>query len=282
MDWPTLTRTWGIEQRAAGRAPGTIRLRLLHLRRLATRCPDPLTTTRADLLGFLADLGPTASPEYRRSVRSSLVVWHQWLAVEGYRPDDPAARLPAVRVPPADPRPADDDDVTSAILEATLAQDVRLLLLVRLARECGLRCAEVAAVHSRDLELHGLRVRGKGGRERTVPIPADLRAAVQRADGWLFPSPQGGHLTPGYVGRLISRALPDGVTPHQLRHAAASAWHRAGLDLLEIRPLLGHASVRTTQIYVAVDHAHARAVVEAESARLHGRARRPVRRAAAV
>jgi site-specific recombinase XerD len=100
----------------------------------------------------------------------------------------------------------------------------------------------------------------------------------------VFPGRIDGHLSPGYVGRLVSEVLPDGVVPHQLRHAAASAWHALGLDIAEIRVLLGHASIATTQRYVLTRSETARRTVEAAAARLHptSRPRPPLRAAGAL
>lgn len=147
--------------------------------------------------------------------------------------------------------------------------------MLRLGAELGLRRAEMASADTRRLELRGLRVRGKGDKERVVPVPAELRSLLHRLEpGWLFPSPAGGHLTPAHVGKLMSRALPDGVTPHQLRHSAATAWHDAGLDVRDIQVLLGHATLATTARYVQPRSAKARQAVEDAAGRLNPARRR--------
>ena len=279
MDWGDVIAGLCIELRAAGRSEGTVRLRRNHLQQFASATgpggrrlhPDPLAVQRCDLVAWLAR--PMA-PEYRRSVRSSLVALFGWLAVEQLPPGpDPAARLAPVRIPAGVPKPADDRDILTALAAAR----PRTLLMLRLAAELGLRRGEVARVDTRHLELAGLRVTGKGGRTRVVPLPGDLRAVLSRLPaGPVFPSSAGGHLTPGHVGVLMSRALPAGITPHQLRHAAATAWHDAGLDIADISPLLGHARLDTTARYVLVRNTKARAAVETASARLrHPAGRRP-------
>lgn len=264
--WGDLLAGWAAELRAAGAGPGTVRLRTSHLRQFARLNPDPLAAGRADLVAWLAR--EQWAPETRKSHRSSLTGFYGWCAAAGHLPASPAAGLRPVRVPPPAPRPADDDDIVTA----RLAADPDVALMIRLASEAGLRRAEVARVHTGDLELGGLRVHGKGGVTRVVTLPRDLRAELaRRPAGWVFPSPArpGRPVTPGHVGRRISALLPDGVTPHMLRHAWATALHDEGLDVADIRPQAGHASIRTTQLYVHVRPERARPAVEAAAARLH-------------
>lgn len=264
--WEVELRGWTREMRAARRRGGTIRLRLTHLRQLARANPEvgPWDLTRDDLIGWMA--AGDRSPAYQRSIRSSIVGFYAWGEHAGRIRTSPAATLPSVSVPRGTPRPADDDVIRQALAIAP----ARTLLMLRLMAECGLRRAETASVDTRRVEWAGLRVIGKGGKTRVVPLPRDLRALLEQLPpGPVFPGRDQGHLSPGWVGRLVSGVLPDGVTPHMLRHAAATAWHELGLDLTEIRDLLGHASVATTEVYVAVRSEPARRVVEAAAARFH-------------
>ena len=110
-----------------------------------------------------------------------------------------------------------------------------------------------------------LRVRGKGAKDRTVPIGPGLAATIglRAAGGWLFPGNDGGHLSPRWVGKLMSAVLPAGWTPHTLRHRFASRAYGATSDVVATSRLLGHASVATTQRYVATDAARLRLVASA-------------------
>jgi len=149
-------------------------------------------------------------------------------------------------------------------------------MMVRLAAELGLRRAEVAQVHSRDVveDLVGwsLLVHGKGGRERLVPMPDGLASAVrtytsEQGGGWLFPGADEGHLSPRWVGRLVGRAMPEGWTMHKLRHRAAVRVHEAsGRDLTVTQDFLGHASPVTTRVYLPRDDGRLRAAVSAAAA----------------
>lgn len=167
------------------------------------------------------------------------------------------------------PRPADAPSVHTALRCA----DQRLALMLRLANELGMRRGEVAQVHPehdlvQDLVGWALIVHGKGTRQRVIPLPDDLAQLLREAPaGYLFPSPNGGHLSPHWVGTLVSRALPDGTTMHQLRHLCATEVHDQTHDLRLVQTLLGHASLATTQRYVAVDDSKIREAIADRSRR---------------
>lgn len=97
-----------------------------------------------------------------------------------------------------------------------------------------------------------LRVVGKGGHVRVVPVPPRIAARIREAPGWVFPGAVGGHISAGWLGKLMSRALPAGVTPHQLRHSYGTRAYSSTGDLLAVQHLLGHSTPSTTQVYVQV------------------------------
>lgn len=270
VTWAQATAAWAQELRAAGSSPGTIDVRLTHLRRLARICPTPFVVGRPALIAFMA--ARHWSPEYRRSIRSSIRGFYGWAHSEGMIPateanpyaENPAAKLPKVRVPIAEPRPAPDDAIRIALAKA----DERQTFMLLLGAVAGERRAEIASVHTRDLDGNDLRIHGKGGRQRVVPLtPALARRIRQQPDGWLFPNGAGGHLTSAHIGVLLRRILPKGVTPHMLRHAAATALADEGLSILELRKFLGHASAVTTQRYVFIRDQRLRAAAETAAAR---------------
>lgn len=129
-----------------------------------------------------------------------------------------------------------------------------MMLMMRLAAEAGLRRAEVARVHTRDV-LDGiggprLVVRWQGQTSRVVPIGASLAATLRRGaaghtpgmpgEGWLFPAAGGGHLTPHHVGRIVAGALPDGWTIRTLRYRFATRGYSRSGDLLAVQELRHH------------------------------------------
>ena len=139
--------------------------------------------------------------------------------------------------------------------------------MLRLGAECGLRRFEIAKVHSRDVmrDLVGwsLVVVGKGDKQRIVPIGDDLALLIRSANGYLFPGRWSGHVESSYVGRHLSDLLGDGWTAHSLRHRYATTTYAVTRDLLLVSKLLGHASVETTQRYIAMPDDRLRAAVEA-------------------
>lgn len=251
---PTLT-DWDTWLRAANRPATTRYLRLYHLRRFALDHPavSPWQVDLELLLDWLASFDWSA--ETRRSYRASLRCFYSWALLTGRVADNPAARLPAIRADRGQPRPAPESVYTAAVRAA----DQRVRLMLRLARLEGLRRGEIARLHTADLErdLAGwtLRVHGKGGVTRRVPLLDDLAEQILTGPaGFVFPGRDSGHLSPHYVGKLMSAALGPDWTAHPLRHAFATHAHQAsGRDLRVVQELLGHASVATTQRYVAVE-----------------------------
>jgi integrase/recombinase XerC len=156
----------------------------------------------------------------------------------------------------------------AAELDWIAARDAAVLLLLY---GCGLRISEALAIQRKDAPADGrevLRVIGKGGKERLVPVLPVTRQAIARyvalcpyplAPGApLFLGAKGGPLSPRIVQLVMERlragpGLPDTATPHALRHSFATHLLGRGGDLRSIQELLGHASLSTTQIYTAVD-----------------------------
>ena len=148
------------------------------------------------------------------------------------------------------------------------AQDMRTLALIELLYATGLRVSELISLPRRALrdDTPFIIVRGKGGRERLVPVGEEAaraaRAWIAVQDGpspWLFPSHgASGHLTRQAVGKILKQLALDAgieparVSPHVLRHAFASHLLAHGADLRSVQKMLGHADISTTQIYTHV------------------------------
>jgi integrase/recombinase XerC len=231
----------------------------------------------ADLRGFLArrraeGLAPRSLARLVAGVRS----FARFLE-RGGRLN--AAAFTAQRPPKAQkplPRPLPVDDARRVVDAETSDSDVpwvaaRDAAVLTLLWGAGLRIAEALAVTAADLPATpggGLRVVGKGGKERIVPLlpaVADAIAAYRRLlpfqpapDAPLFRGVKGGPLSPRLVQLAMARmrgalGLPDSATPHALRHSFATHLLAAGADLRAIQDLLGHASLASTQIYTKVD-----------------------------
>lgn len=274
--WRPAIDAYALHLVAAGHSPATVESRCKALARIGRelRCA-PADVTAEMLVGWLGRHRHWA-PETRRDYRSAARGFLRWAYRTGRVPRHIADELPSVRIPPPAPRPVTDDAWRAALAAA----DTRVMLMLRLAAEAGLRRAEIAAVRVRDVvDSSGgpaLIVKGKGGKTRTVPLSGELAALVRRGaaghtpelaatgtGGYLFPAPGGGHLTPGHVGVLITRALPPGWSTHKLRHRFATRAYRGSRNLRATQVLLGHASIATTERYTAVDDDEIRAAAMA-------------------
>lgn len=260
-------------QLAAGRPRQTIATRRYHLARLARamRCA-PADVTPERLVAWFSRQNQW-SAETRRSYRTTARSFFAWALAEGVVSSNPATALLPVRAARPTPRPTPD----LAWRVALAGADRRVTVMLRLAGEAGLRRAEICQVHTRDLiDGHNgpqLLVHGKGNKERIVPITNELAALIRAgaaghttgaaARGWLFPGGRDGHLAERWVGKLMSEALPDHWSAHTLRHRFATRAYRGSRNLRAVQELLGHESVKTTEIYTAVDDDEMRAAMMA-------------------
>lgn len=263
--WSHYIDAWMTYQQAAGTPATTLLLRRNHLRYAARELGgEPGTVTGEQLLQWTASKG--WQPATRRSYRQTLRSFYSWAVRTGRLEASPAEQLPPVKVPRRSPRPASED----AFRAALAAADPQLQAAILLAGVCGLRRSEVARVRrehvERDLLGWALRVAGKGGHVRMVPLPDELAALVLAAPlGWLFPSPArpGRPLTPEHLGKLVSDVLPAGVTMHALRHRCGFVSYDGTKDIRAVQELLGHANLDTTMLYTYVPPASIRAAMVA-------------------
>ncbi|MBF0282835.1 MAG: tyrosine recombinase XerC [Magnetococcales bacterium] len=212
--------------------------------------------------------------------------WWRFLERDGVTTHNPAALISPPKLPKRLPRaPAEEPTArlmsAPVILEAERPRprepwlELRDLAVLELLYGSGLRVGELCGLNRFDVDgRHGeARVLGKGGKERIVPVGKLAREAIGRyltavtqavpplsVNGPLFLGARGERLTPRAVQRLLEAArlrlgLPEGTTPHALRHAFATHLLQAGAGLREIQELLGHASLSTTQRYTHLDFA---------------------------
>jgi site-specific recombinase XerD len=267
--WEAAVDGWMTYLIAAGTSAATRKTRRAHVRRVAREldAADPRDVTADELLKILGR--PGFSIEHRRGVRASLASFYHWCLKTGVVAADPTLELPSIRAAVGAPKPA-TDEMWRALLATA---DPRTALMARLACEAGLRRAEVACVHSDDLNagIGGaeLIVHGKGAKQRVVPITVTLAAAIVKAvpfGGFLFPGKIDGHMSADRVGHLVSKVMPKGWSMHKLRHRAATRGFAGTGNLRAVQEFLGHTSVATTQRYVAIAARDIRAVAEAAAA----------------
>ncbi len=243
------------------------------------------------LMGAWAREGLAASTAARRL--SSLKRFYRFLLKDGRRGDDPSAPLRGPARPRALPRvlsEADVDRLFEAVDAIEGAAGLRARALLELLYAGGLRVSELvglplAAVSPTEACLV---VRGKGGRERLVPLtepameaveayraarkahlPGEAASTRRLAERFLFPSATaaGGHITRERFAQILKALAsaagldPSRVSPHVLRHAFATHLLANGADLRSVQTLLGHADVSTTEIYTHVLEARLAALV---------------------
>ena len=196
-----------------------------------------------------------------------------FLQDEGIRPDDPSASLPRPGTERPLPKVLDHQAIDALFLEIERRKGeggpaaLRLAALVELLYGSGLRATELVSLPRNAIapDRPFLILKGKGGRERLVPISDRARAAVAewaahvpRDSAWLFPSGKT-HLSRVRLHQLVKALAadagipPERISPHVLRHAFATHLLEGGADLRAVQMLLGHADIATTQIYTHVD-----------------------------
>ena len=252
VPWRESINGWTDTLKAAGLSAQTIKSRRYKMVHLATLLmpSGPKDVTTEQIVQAVAR--QQWKPEPRKAYRNTISSFFRWLHKSCRRSDDPSLDVPRVKKPHAHPRPCPDRYIAAAMEKATSSEK----LMIRLGAECGLRRGEIARVHSDDVVAdstgRSLIVRGKGDKQRIVPLPDDLAGIIMDARGYLFPGRFGGHVEESYIGDHISRLLPDGYAAHTLRHRFATTAYAATHDLFVVAELLGHESVETTEHYVAM------------------------------
>ena len=253
---------------------------------LARRGGAAATADSEAIRDYLSDLAARMKPATSARRLSALRNFHRFLIAEGVRPDDPTTSIDSPRTTRPLPKLLSEDEV-DALLEAARTTDdpkgLRLAALVELIYATGLRVSELVG-----LPLAAVRgdprfivVRGKGAKERLVPVGDAARAAVaaylevhdrfapgDTASKWLFPSRgASGHLTRRRFAQMLDRLAGAAgiesrrVSPHVLRHAFASHLLAHDADLRSVQKMLGHADIATTQIYTHVLETRLKALV---------------------
>ena len=248
------------------------------------------------LRAFLAGLAKKGlAPTSRARKLSAIRQFFRFLLAEGLRSDDPSSAIDSPKLGRPLPKILSLEEVEALLKTASDASEqaadgaarrraFRLYALLETLYATGMRVSELIALPRAVLTTDDrvLTIKGKGGRERLVPLNDAAREALAAhlaavrddeakgsgASPWLFPSSGGEHLTRQRFGQeLKALALqagiePSRVSPHVLRHAFASHLLERGADLRTVQQLLGHADISTTQIYTHVIEERLRRLVE--------------------
>ncbi|WP_420637531.1 site-specific tyrosine recombinase [Candidatus Poriferisocius sp.] len=248
---------------------------------LADRGRSPETAEEDDLVAFLRRRQQRGmAPASVRRAMTAVRTFHQYLVMEGWRPDDPSAAVELPRVPVGVPKALSEAEMDAVIgaVEGTDRVARRDRAMLEVLYGTGMRISELIGMSLSDLDMGGrtVRVVGKGQKERVLPVG---RCAHEALAAWLAPagrgemepdrwasqhdqeavwlSQRGRRLSrPGAWGVVKKRARQVGlgakVTPHSFRHSCATHMLDHGADIRAVQELLGHASISTTQIYTMV------------------------------
>ncbi len=246
----------------------------------------------ADVRAFAAERhrGGLSGRSVQR-ILSSVRSFYRYLLREGAVEANPALAVPAPKTPRRLPQTLDADQL-ARLLEIPPSDPlaIRDRALMELLYSSGLRLAELVALERGDLDLDDatVRVTGKGAKTRIVPVGRHARAALRawlEVRGRIARPAAGDALFLGRAGRRLGgravqqrllvwarrAGLDDRVHPHRLRHSFASHLLESSGDLRAVQELLGHADIRTTQIYTHVDFQHLARVYDAAHPRAHKR-----------
>jgi site-specific recombinase XerD len=241
----------------------------------------PSDVTYRVLRGFAAELG---SRDLNRSTvgrkLAAVRSLFDYLRRRGDVRQNPAELLPNPRGVSRLPHVLSPEEMRTLIERVPMATplEARDRVMLEIAYSCGLRCSELVGLDTDSVDFEGeaLRVRGKGGKERIVPLGEPAQHALGRyierfrptlvgdpEERALLLSKSGRRLSPSDVTRRLGRWVREAqvagrVSPHALRHSFATHMLEGGADLRAIQELLGHASVSTTQVYTRVEPARLR------------------------
>ena len=257
----------------AGASRNTLAAYRTDLERAADSLGGKLGTAGTDEVSRLGEKWSDLAPSTVARRSAALRRFYGFIFDEGLRKDDPSAALPKPALQRPLPKILDSTEVARLFeaAEERAASDeplaVRNLALLELLYGSGLRATELVSLPRDALRVGQpfLILRGKGSKERLVPISGRAEAAVVRwrenvpgSSLWLFPSGKS-HLSRVRLYQLVrimaadAGIPPERISPHVLRHAFATHLLSGGADLRVVQSLLGHADIATTQIYTHVD-----------------------------
>lgn len=260
-------------------SPNTIAMRRGVLDRLADALGIPLREAQIGHLQRWQSLVLTGkAAETKRAYISHVSAFYVWLVRRGVIADNPAALLDRPKVPKGLPHPISEDDLAFALAHA----GPKLAAMITLTADAGLRCCEVAGLHYSDIQRRGggwiLFVRGKGRKERVVPVGEEVVRAIRGyrwgSRGPVFLGRDGGQITPNAVSQAINyhyAKLGIAATAHHGRHRYVSTGVEELGDVVLMQHLAGHELLSTTQVYAAFSPDKAVRLVAALDARARAR-----------
>ena len=289
-EWESALGRFDRELRRRGAAEATRRAYRSDLRALGAwstgRGSEPTAVGYKDLRSYAAKLSESgaAKSTVARKLASTRSLFDYMLR-NGELAQNPADLMPTPKREQRLPRVLGPDEMRTLLerIPDSGPLEARDRALFELAYSCGLRCQEIVGLDEGDVDIDSERVRvdGKGGKVRIVPVGEPAQKALERylatarpaladdpGETALFISRRGRRLSPSDVRRRLEgwvrdAALAGHISPHALRHSFATHLLEGGADLRTIQELLGHSSVSTTQIYTRVEPSRLRRQYEA-------------------
>jgi site-specific recombinase XerD len=213
----------------------------------------PLVT---DFLSFLSSL-QSYRPRTLHRIISTLSSFYRFLSAQKAVESNPLVAIERPRVKERELVYMKHSQVLDLLASI---DDVRDRLIVRTIYATGVRVSELSGIRVEDIDFggHTIRVKGKGGKIRTVFIDGEtldeIRTFVgERGEGPLFPGQVGKPISPRTIQFIFRKYAPPGITPHKLRHSYASELYTRSRNLRVVQENLGHSSIRTTEIYLHTD-----------------------------
>ncbi|MDD1663303.1 MAG: tyrosine-type recombinase/integrase [Methanomicrobiales archaeon] len=215
--------------------------------------PEPWVT---DFLSFLSSLR-SYQPRTLHRIISTLSSFYKFLKAQKVVSANPLADMERPKVKGKELVYMKHSQVLDLLASIP---DGRDRLIVRTIYATGVRVSELSGIRVEDIDFaeHTIRVKGKGGKIRTVFIDGEtleeIRAFIgDRGEGPLFPGQMGKPISPRTIQFIFRKYAPEGITPHKLRHSYASELYTRSHNLRVVQENLGHSSIRTTEIYLHTD-----------------------------
>jgi integrase/recombinase XerC len=209
-----------------------------------------------DYLTFLASVH-SYRPKTMHRILSTISSFYRYLIIQGVAESNPVMTVDRPRIKHEEIVYLKHDQVLNLI---NTIEHLRDRLIIRTIYATGVRVSELCSINVEDIDFenHIIKIRGKGGKIRTVFIDdrtlGDVRTLLEgRARGPLFLGQQGKCLSPRMIQLLFRKYAPAGITPHKIRHSYASELYQRSKNLRVVQENLGHSSIRTTEIYLHTD-----------------------------